>query len=154
MTAKYWLFKSDPDDFSFEDLRRARRTTWDGIRNYEARNFLRDQVKGGDGVLFYHSSSRPKAIVGTARVTRDAYPDPAQFDPRSEYHDPAATRDEPRWYVVDIEIGGTFPHPVTLDEMKSMAALKGMVLLKRGRLSVQPVTAREWNAILKRGRGG
>jgi len=151
---RYWLFKSDPDEFSFEDLRRVKRTTWDGIRNYEARNFLRDHVKAGDGVLLYHSSSRPKVIVGTARVTGDAYPDPAQFDPRSEYHDPAAARDAPRWYVVDIEVGEAFPHAVSLDEMKSMPALGEMTLFKRGRLSVQPVAAKEWNAILKRGRGG
>jgi len=152
--SRYWLFKSDPDDFSFADLKRVKRTTWDGIRNYEARNFLRDQVKVGDGILLYHSSSRPKAIAGTARVTRGAHADPAQFDPRSSGHDPAATREAPRWYVVDIEVEEEFPHAVTLEEMKSMPALKGMTLLKRGRLSVQPVTAREWSAILKRGRGG
>jgi len=149
----YWLFKSEPDAFSIDDLARAKQTAWEGVRNYQARNFLRDEVKAGDGVLFYHSSCKPMAVVGTAKVVRAAYPDPTQFDRKSHYHDAKATPDAPRWFLVDVAFDSRFAHPVTLDEMKAMPALKEMVLLKRGRLSIQPVRAAEWRAIVKRGRG-
>jgi predicted RNA-binding protein with PUA-like domain len=147
----HWLFKSEPSTFSIEDLRKAKRTAWEGVRNYQARNHLRE-AKVGDLVLFYHSSTKPMAVAGTAKVVRAAYPDPSQFDPKSEYFDKDSKRDDPRWSLVDIEFVEAFPHPVTLDEMKAMPELKDMVLLKRGRLSVQPVTAGEWAAIAKRGR--
>jgi len=148
----YWLYKTEPSTFSIEDLRRVGRTAWEGVRNYSARNHLRE-AKIGDLVLFYHSSTKPMAVAGTAKVVKAAYPDPSQFDPKSEYFDKDAKRDDPRWSLVDIEFTEAFVNPVTLDEMKAMPALNGMVLLKRGRLSVQPVTAGEWNAIVKRGRG-
>ncbi len=147
----YWLYKSEPSAFSIEDLRHVGRTAWEGVRNYQARNHLRE-AKVGDGVLFYHSSEKPMAVAGTAKVVKTAYPDPSQFDPKSEYFDKDAKREDPRWSLVDIEFVEAFEHPVALDEMKKMPALKGMVLLKRGRLSVQPVTAAEWTAIVKRGR--
>ena len=147
----HWLYKSEPSTFSIEDLRRVGRTPWEGVRHYQARNHLRE-AKVGDGVLFYHSSAKPMAIVGTAKVVKTAYPDPSQFDSRSEYFDKDSKREDPRWSLVDIEFVEEFASPVTLDEMKRMPELKGMILLKRGRLSVQPVTAAEWAAIVKRGR--
>ena len=150
--ARYWLYKTEPSTFSIEDLCRVGRTPWEGVRNYQARNHLRE-AKVGDKVLFYHSSTQPMAVAGTAKVVKAAYADPSQFDTKSEYFDKDAKREDPRWSLVDIEFVEAFLNPVTLDEMKAMPALKGMVLLKRGRLSVQPVTAGEWAAILKRGRG-
>jgi predicted RNA-binding protein with PUA-like domain len=147
----HWLYKSEPAAFSIEDLRRVGRTAWEGVRNYQARNHLRE-AKIGDGVLFYHSSTKPMAVAGTAKVVKAAYADPSQFDPKSEYFDKDAKREDPRWSLVDIEFVEAFEHPVTLDQMKKMPALKEMVLLKRGRLSVQPVTAAEWAAIVKSGR--
>ena len=151
----YWLFKSEPDVFSIQDLKESPRktTSWEGVRNYQARNLLRDDVKVGDGVLFYHSRVKPMAVVGTAKVVKAAYPDDAQFDKRSRYHDPKATKDAPCWVMVDIKLNQILPQPVTLDEMRTMAALENMVLLRRGsRLSIQPVSAAEWRAVLKRGR--
>jgi predicted RNA-binding protein with PUA-like domain len=150
--AGHWLFKSEPSVFSIQDLERAKRTAWEGVRNYQARNYLRE-AKAGDGVLFYHSSTRPMAVAGTARIVKEAYPDPTQFDPKSEYYDADAKPDDPRWFLVDIEFAEAFPRPVTLDELKKMPVLRNMVLLRRGRLSVQPVAPAEWEAIVKRGRG-
>lgn len=153
MAKRYWLFKSEPDAYSFRDLERDGTTYWEGVRNYQARNLLRDEVGVGDGVLFYHSRVKPMVIPGTAQVVRAGYPDPAQFDPKSKYHDPAARPDAPRWYVVDIAFDEAFAHPVTRDEMGDMPALADMMVLRRGaRLSVQPVTAVEWKAIVRRGR--
>jgi len=149
----YWLFKSEPDEYSIDDLAAepARTGRWDGIRNYQARNFLRDAVAVGDGVLFYHSACKVPAIAGTAEVVRPAYPDPAQFDPHSKYFDPKASGDKPRWYCVDVKWQGKFPRPLALAEIKRNPDLAEMVLVKQGRLSIQPVTAREWRAILKLG---
>ena len=152
MAKKYWLFKSEPDVYGIEALRRDGATFWDGVRNYQARNTLRDDIEVGDGVLFYHSRVAPMAVAGTARVTRAGYPDPTQFDKRSKYFDEKATPENPRWFVVDIEFESAFDSPVTLPEMREMKALSDMVLLQKGsRLSVQPVRAKEWNAIVKRG---
>jgi len=151
----YWLFKSEPDVFSIQDLKKSPRqtTSWEGVRNYQARNLLRDEVKVGDGVLFYHSRVKPMAVAGTAKVVKAGYADDAQFDKRSRYYDDKATRAEPRWIMVDIKLNEIFPQPVTLDEMRTMAALDKMVLLRRGsRLSIQPVSGAEWRAVLKRGR--
>jgi predicted RNA-binding protein with PUA-like domain len=148
----YWLYKTEPSTFSIDDLKRVKRTAWEGVRNYSARNNLR-AARTGDLVLFYHSSTKPMAVVGIAKVVQESYPDPSQFDPKSEYYDKDSKRDDPRWSLVDIGFVEAFAHPVTLDEMKAMPALKEMALLKRGRLSVQPVTAAEWAAIVKRGRG-
>lgn len=154
MPKRYWLFKSEPDVYSLADLKRDKKTYWEGVRNYQARNLLRDEVQAGDGVLFYHSRVKPMVIPGTAKVVRPGYPDPAQFDAKSKYHDPKSSPDNPRWFVVDVAFDEEFAHPVTRDEMQEMAALKGMMVLKRGaRLTIQPVTRREWEAIVKRGRG-
>ncbi len=151
----FWLFKSEPTTFSFDDLCKSKDQTtfWHGVRNYQARNSLRDDVAKGDGVLFYHSSCAVPAVVGTAKVVRAGYPDHTQFDPKSDYYDPTATEDAPRWFMVDIKADQTFAHPVTLEAMREIEALEGMKLLKRGmRLSVQPVTVGEWKAILGMGR--
>ena len=155
MPQRYWLFKSEPDVFSIQDLKKSpkRTTLWEGVRNYQARNLLRDEVRAGDGVLFYHSRVEPMAVAGTAPVVRAGYPDPMQFDPKAKYHDPKSTKENPRWYAVDIRFDREFVRPVTLKEMREMPALARMVLLHRSRLSIQPVRAAEWKAILKRGLG-
>ncbi|WP_237059344.1 EVE domain-containing protein [Microbulbifer sediminum] len=151
----YWLFKSEPDEYSLRDLAAepGRTGRWDGIRNYQARNFLRDRVQEGDGVLFYHSACRLPAVVGTAEVVRPAYPDPAQFDPESPYFDPKSTAGEPRWFCVDIRWQDEFARPVPLAEIKADPELQEMVLVKQGRLSVQPVTPGQWRHLLELGRG-
>jgi predicted RNA-binding protein with PUA-like domain len=155
MARRYWLMKSEPEVFSIQDLARAKDQTtfWDGVRNYQARNLLRDEVKRGDGVLYYHSNADPPAVAGTATVVREGYPDPTQFDPKSDYHDPGARPDEPRWYAVDVKLDEIFARPVGLDELRTIPSLRGMVLLQKGsRLSVQPVTADEWKVVTKLGR--
>jgi len=152
--ARYWLMKSEPSVFSIDDLAAAKEQTtrWDGVRNYQARNLLRHDIAVGDGVIFYHSSADPPAAAGTAKVVRAGYPDPTQFDPRDGHFDRDSQRDDPRWFSVDIKFESKFTHPVTLPELRAAAALKEMVLLRRGsRLSVQPVTAGEWKQILKMG---
>jgi predicted RNA-binding protein with PUA-like domain len=152
--ARYWLMKSEPGVFSIDDLSRAKdgTTRWDGVRNYQARNLLRDDITVGDGVLFYHSSADPPAVAGTARVVRAGYPDPTQFDPRDSHFDRDSLRDEPRWYAVDIQFEGKFKREVTLPELREAKSLADMVLLRRGsRLSVQPVTPGEWKQIVKMG---
>lgn len=149
---KYWLFKSEPESFSIDDLARAPRQTtfWDGVRNYQARNFLRDEIRKGDGVLFYHSSTEPMAIVGTARVVTAGYPDHTAFDPKSNHYDPDSSSDEPTWYMVDIQLVQKLPEPLTRAQLQAAPELKKMMLLQRGsRLSIQPVTESEWNAIHK-----
>lgn len=150
----FWLFKSEPDVFSFENLVAApqRTTAWEGVRNYQARNFLRDQVKEGDGVLFYHSRVDPMAVVGTAKVVREGYPDPTQFDAKAKYYDPAAKMDAPRWFRVDIAADRVFERPVTLKAIKTTPQLADMMLVRKGaRLSIQPVTGEEWRRILAMG---
>jgi len=137
---RVWLMKSEPDSYSFADLVRDGRTAWDGVRNYQARNFMRDDMCVGDLVLYYHSGTAAPAVVGLARVASEPYPDATQFDPRSDYHDAKATREAPRWFLVDIEPVRELECPVTLAEMRADPALAGMALLARGnRLSVMPV---------------
>ena len=155
MTRRYWLLKSDPDTFSWEDLEKALRKTtcWDGVRSYQARNYLRDDVKAGDGVLFYHSRSKPPAVVGTARVVRAGYPDPSQFHRESAHHDPGSDPLNPPWYAVDIRLEEGFTRSTTIDEMRRTRGLQNMVLFRKGRLSVQPVTPEEWKIIVKMGKG-
>lgn len=151
---RHWLVKSEPDVFSWGDLWASpkRTTCWDGVRNYQARNFLRDEMQVGDGVLFYHSSADPTAIVGVAEVVRAGYPDHTAFDPADPHHDPKSRRESPTWYMVDIRAVRPLPHPLTLGELRGIPALKGMQLLQRGsRLSVQPVREAEWNAICQLG---
>lgn len=153
MARRYWLLKSDPDEFGLRELENSpdQTTEWDGVRNYQARNFLRSKMRVGDRVLFYHSQSKPPAVVATAKVVRSGYPDPTQFDRRSKYHDPKSQRTDPRWYAVDIRLERKLARQVTLPEMRETPGLEEMVLLRRGRLSVQPVTAGEWKIILRLG---
>jgi predicted RNA-binding protein with PUA-like domain len=151
MPARYWLMKSEPTDFSFEDLVRSRRSTnhWDGVRNYQARNFMRE-MRIGDKVFFYHSNCDPPAIVGVAEVAGEAYPDHTQFDPQAAHYDAKATREKPIWDMVDLRAVKAFNPPVYLDLLRKMPALQTMVLLRKGsRLSVQPVKAKEWNIICR-----
>lgn len=148
---RYWLMKSEPGAFSIDDLAKSpkRTTCWDGVRNYQARNFLRSMAVG-DQVLFYHSSADPPAVVGIAEVVREAYPDDTQFDKSSKHYDPESDPGTPRWDMVDIMHRQTFKTSLSLDRLKREPKLKGMVLLRKGsRLSVQPVTATEWAVILK-----
>jgi predicted RNA-binding protein with PUA-like domain len=148
---RYWLLKSEPRAFSIDDLARAPRKTtcWDGVRNYQARNFMRAMAVG-DLVLFYHSNAEPPAVVGIAEVVRTAYPDKTQFDKTSHHYDPASMLSAPRWDMVDIRYRQTFKIGLPLDLLKQEGQLKGMMLLRRGsRLSVQPVTEAEWAVVLK-----
>ena len=152
--ARHWLMKSEPDVFSIDDLAKAKKQTtgWDGVRNYQARNLLRDEIAVGDGVLYYHSSVDPPAVVGLARVVKAGYPDPTQFDSKSDYYDPDSQPDAPRWFSVDIAFDRKLPRAVTLPELRADPVLHDMVLLRRGsRLSVQPVTAAEWKRIVALG---
>lgn len=151
---KYWLLKSEPDVFSFDDLWAApgRTTLWDGVRNYQARNFLRDEMQVGDGVLYYHSNADPMGIAGIAEVASEAYPDPTQFDPADPHHDPRSDPADPRWYVVDVRAVARLPRFVTLADLKAATKLKDMAVVQRGqRLSVQPVRAAEWREVLRLG---
>jgi predicted RNA-binding protein with PUA-like domain len=141
--------KSEPDAFSIDDLKRKKREAWDGVRNYQARNFMRDGMRPGDKVFFYHSNCAVPGIAGIAEVATDAYPDPSQFDPKSKYFDPGSSRDNPRWMLVDVKFVKKLKRTISLDEMKSDPALDGMALLRKGnRLSVMPVEATHWRHIL------
>lgn len=146
---RYWLVKSEPDTFSFDDLQKLpkKTTTWDGVRNFVARNFLRDGMKRGDQVFFYHSSTKPQAIVGIAEVAKEAYPDPTAFDAKHDGFDEKSKPDDPTWFAVDLKSVEPLPRPVTLAELKTNKALAGMALLRIGRLSVTPVTKQEWETI-------
>jgi len=149
---RYWLMKSEPDAFGIQDLEAQRRAPWDGVRNYRARNYMRDEMATGDLVLFYHSSTSPPGVVGVARVGSEAYPDPTQFDPRSRYYDPKSSDLQPRWWLVDIEFVERLPRPVSLAELKADPALEGMWVAQRGvRLSIQPVEKRHFRHVLRRG---
>lgn len=144
----YWLFKSEPDEFGITDLAREEKVCWDGIRNYQARNNLRDQVAPGDLVFFYHSGCRVPGIAGLAEVVSEPYPDPTQFNPEHKGHDPKSGPDNPRWYAVDLAHRRTF-HPLLPGrELKTLPPLRDMVLFRQGRLSVQPVTPGQWRTIL------
>jgi predicted RNA-binding protein with PUA-like domain len=147
---RYWLVKSEPDVFSFDDLRAAPKQTtqWDGVRNYAARNFLRDGMKRGDRVFYYHSSSNPQAIVGICEVAREAYPDPTATDRKHPAFDAKSDAKSPTWYAVDLKAVAPLERPVTLTEIKNNKALADMALVRIGRLSVTPVTPAEWDAIL------
>lgn len=147
----YWLFKSEPDAFSIDDLRAmpGKRDHWDGIRNYQARNMMRDDMKKGDLGFFYHSNCAEPGVVGIVEIVREAYDDFTALDPDSRYHDPKATPDNPRWCMVDVRYRRKFRRTVTLQAMKDNPALDGMTLLKRGnRLSIMPISESEWEIIL------
>lgn len=148
---RYWLMKSEPDAFSIDDLQRVGTEPWNGVRNYQARNFMRDGMQVGDGVLFYHSNTKPPGIVGTATVASHAYPDATQFDPKSDYHDPKASFEEPRWFLIDVAFERKLSRIITLDEIKSHADELGdeFALIRRGnRLSVFPVSAAQYRFLL------
>lgn len=151
---RYWLVKSEPATFSWDDLQRSPKQTtrWDGVRNHAARNFLRDGMRRGDQVFFYHSSTTPQAIVGICEVVKEGYPDPTALDPAHDGHDPKSSADAPLWYAVDLAAVQALEIPVTLAAMKQEPALAGMALLRIGRLSVTPVTAAEWDTILEMSR--
>lgn len=150
MPKQYWLMKSEPDVYSIDDLSRDGSTFWDGVRNYKARNNMR-AMKKGDEVLFYHSNAKPPGVVGIARVSREAYPDPTQFDRKSKYFDEKSDPDDPRWSLVDVSYVAHLPHPVSLDDIKADQALAGMELVRYGRLSVQSVTKAEFDRVKKMG---
>ncbi|MFT4538414.1 MAG: putative RNA-binding protein with PUA-like domain [Planctomycetota bacterium] len=143
----YWLFKSEPDVFSYDDLVAApgKKTLWDGVRNYQARNFMRDDMKKGDRLLYYHSRTTPPGVAGVAEIVRDGYPDPTQFDAKDSHYDAKSNPDDPRWYCVDIRAKAKAKTYVTISDLKANAALKDMAVTQKGqRLSVQPVTEAEW----------
>ena len=153
---RYWLLKSEPGSYSYADLQGEEGHTaeWDGVRNYQARNLLRDEIKIGDGVLFYHSSTKPQAVIGTAVVVREGYPDDTAWDPSSDHPDPKSTPDKPIWYMVDIEAEREFKRQVTLAEIRDTPGLEKMVLVNKSRLSVQPVRLEEWGDHRRDGNGG
>ncbi len=148
MAKQYWLMKSEADVYSIGDLERDGSTLWDGVRNYQARNNMKE-MKNGDLVLYYHSRQNPSAIMGLARVVREAYPDPTQFDPKSKYFDEKSSEDDPRWWLVDVEFVRAFDEPVSLHAVKDEAALADMVLVNNSRLSVQPVREAEFRKVLE-----
>ena len=145
---RYWLMKTEPDEFSIDDLARKKVEPWTGVRNYQARNFMRE-MEAGDGVLFYHSSCEVPGVAGIAEVAQAAYPDPTQFDRKSDYYDAASKREEPRWSLVDVRFKRKLKRVVALSELKDRIELAGFALLARGnRLSVLPVTKTQWDFIL------
>ncbi|MBV9080314.1 MAG: EVE domain-containing protein [Elusimicrobia bacterium] len=147
-----WLMKTEPDVFSIDDLKKKRRAPWDGVRNYQARNFMRE-MKVGDVVLFYHSSTEPPGVAGLARVCEEAHPDPTAWDRKSDYYDPRSTKDKPVWFLVDVEFLEKFPSLVTLEEIKADPHLAGMLVARRGmRLSVQPVERAHFDRVCELGR--
>lgn len=148
---RYWLFKSEPDCFSIDDLMRRRHQTehWDGVRNYQARNMLRDEIKPGDLGFFYHSSCTPPGIAGIIEVVKEGYPDFTAWDIHSDHFDPKSTPENPRWYMVDLKFIEKFPRLITLDEIKHHSALKNMLITRKGnRLSITPVSQGEWQKIV------
>jgi predicted RNA-binding protein with PUA-like domain len=147
---RYWLMKTEPDTFSIEDLERGGTEPWEGVRNYQARNYMRDQMQPGDRVLIHHSSTQVPAVAGTATVARAAYPDDSAWDPDSPYFDPKSSPDNPRWVRVDVRFESRFPVPLSMAELRTLPALADMLLLRKGqRLSVQPVTEREFQTVLR-----
>lgn len=149
---RYWLMKSEPDVFSIDDLFDTpnQSEAWDGVRNYQARNMMRDEMQLGDLVFFYHSSCKPPGIVGIAEISKTAYPDHTAWDPGSPYYDPKSSPENPRWFMVDVKFYKKYPRMITLEELKQQPELNEMPLLKRGsRLSIMPVTQHQWEIINK-----
>jgi predicted RNA-binding protein with PUA-like domain len=154
MAKNYWLIKSDPEEFSIEDLKKSKDKTtyWNGVRNYQARNFMRDEMKKGDTVLFYHSNEEPNAVVGVCEIVRKGYPDHTQFDPDDIYFFPSAKKEDPTWFMVDVRYVKEFRKPVTLEDIKENPRLKNMKLVQKGnRLSVMPVSKEEFDEVLRMG---
>ena len=152
MAKQYWLMKSEEEVYSIRDLEADGTTPWEGVRNYEARNLMRDRMRAGDGVLFYHSNANPPGVAGLARVSTTAYPDHFAFDKKSHYYDSKSDPENPRWFMVDVEFVEAFSEVVSLNEIKAQPGLGEMALVKRVRLSVQPVTKEEFGIIRKMGR--
>ena len=152
MAKQYWLMKSEEDVYSIRELEKEGVTPWEGVRNYEARNLMRDRMKVGDQVLFYHSNAKPPGVAGLARVAREGYPDHFAFDKKNRYYDAKSDPEDPRWFMVDLEFVEAFPQVLSLEEIKATPALGEMALVKRARLSVQPVTKEEFQLLRKMGR--
>jgi predicted RNA-binding protein with PUA-like domain len=149
---QYWLMKSEPTCFSIDDLcKRPRQTApWDGIRNYQARNFIRDAMRVGDQMFFYHSSCNPPGIVGIAEIVSEPYPDYTAFDPTSDHPDMNSTPEKPRWFMVDVQFKEKFPHIIPIEQLRRHPELENMPLLRKGnRLSITPVSQQEWDAVLQ-----
>lgn len=150
MAKNYWLFKTEPEDYSLEDIKKDKKTYWDGVRNYQARNFLRDSIKKGDEVFLYQSNTDPLAVVAVCEVVKEGYPDFTAMDKAHHHFDPKSTPDNPIWYMVDIKLTKVLKRPVTLKEIKENPLMKDFRLIQRGnRLSVMPVTEPEWMEILR-----
>ena len=153
MARNYWLMKCEPSAYSIDDLARDGVTTWEGVRNYQARNFMRDQMQVSDGVLFYASSADPSGVTGVAEITRGGYPDAFAWKKGHKYFDPASTPEKPLWYLVDVKFVERFPEIVPLDVLKKTPGLEQMMVIRKGaRLSVQPVTKAEFDIVCKLGR--
>lgn len=147
---RYWLMKSEEDCYSIDDLERDGTTHWDGVRNYQARNFMRDDMKVGDRVLFYHSNAKPPGVAGVAEVCKEAYPDFTAWDPDDKHFDPKSPEDDPKWMMVDLKFVEKFPEKVALSDLKAHDQFEGMLVIKRGqRLSVQPVEPRHYDAVVE-----
>ena len=147
----YWLMKSEPGEFSIDDLKELRPRTepWDGVRNYQARNMMRDEMKPGDQAFFYHSACEEPGIVGIMNIAGGSYPDPTAFDPKDKHFDPKSDRENPRWFLVDVKFVRKLKRTISLSELKEHDAIADMVLLRRGnRLSIMPVSENDWNYIL------
>ena len=149
---KYWLLKSEPDVYGIDQLKKDKRTHWDGVRNYQARNLLRDEMKKGDLVLFYHSNAKPPGAAGVCEVVKEGYPDFTQFDAKDAHYDAKSDPDNPRWYMVDVKYKKAFKELVPLSDLREKKGLEKMPLLQRGqRLSVQPVSKKEFDIVCKMG---
>ncbi len=150
--AKHWLIKSEPDVFSIDDLAKSKTTHWDGVRNYQARNFIRDEIKIGDKVIFYHSNAEPPAAVGICEIIKEAYPDFSAFDPEDSHYDPKSKKDSPTWFMFNVKFVKKFSRPVSITEIKANKKLQKMSLVQRGnRLSVMPITKDEFDEIVRMG---
>lgn len=150
--AQYWLMKSEPDVFSIDQLKKEKTSLWDGVRNYQARNFMMKDMKVGDQVLFYHSNAKPPGVAGVAKISKEAVADPTQFNKKSEYYDEKASKDNPRWFCVEVAFNKKFKTFVALEELKTKKGLEDMMVTKKGqRLSIQPVTKKEFDIVCKMG---
>ena len=147
---KYWLLKTEGDVYPIEQLEKDKKTPWSGVRNFKARNYMRDEMQVGDLCLFYHASTKVTGVYGVAKVVSHSYPDPSQFDRKSDYYEPRASEDHPIWMLVDVAFVKKFKHPVTVPEMKEDASLKDMILWKAPRLSIQPVTKKDFDRIIQK----
>jgi predicted RNA-binding protein with PUA-like domain len=146
----YWLMKSEPDVFGIDDLKRVKKEPWDGVRNYQARNYMRDEMKKGDKILFYHSNTDVPGVVGIMEVSKEAFPDHTSWDKKSKYFDPKSSEENPRWFMIEVKYVSKFPRTVSLQEMKDMKPLSEMKILQKGnRLSITPVTKVEFDHIVK-----